>query len=206
MCYKTVKSEAEASFVEKKSEFIGHIAPVKTNEEATAFIEKIRSQNRKARHNVYAYILRDSSITRYSDDSEPQGTGGIPVLEILKHEGLCDVCVVVTRYFGGILLGTGGLTRAYSHACKLAVDTAEIMNMFSAKKITVRCDYSTYGKLNTALSKFETAELSSDFSDAVRVSFFVKSFECEHICTELSDASNGRCGISVDDERYIDFK
>ncbi len=137
MSYKTVKAFASASFIEKKSEFIGYISPVRTNDEAVAFINSIKAENRKARHNVYAYILRDSNITRYSDDGEPQGTGGVPVLEVLQKEGLYDVCVVVTRYFGGILLGTGGLTRAYSKGCKLAIEAAQIMQMHKANTLTV---------------------------------------------------------------------
>ena len=116
MGYKTVSGESESSFAEKKSEFIGHLLHTVNEEEAIAFIERIRAENRKAKHNVYAYILRDGNTSRYSDDAEPQGTAGVPVLEVLRKEGLTDVCCVVTRYFGGILLGTGGLARAYTQA------------------------------------------------------------------------------------------
>ena len=129
MNYTTIKGFATNSFIEKKSEFIGYNTPVKTNQEAVDFINEIKSQNRKAKHNVYAYILRDNNITRYSDDGEPQGTAGMPVLDVLQKENLTDVCVVVTRYFGGILLGGGGLVRAYSHACKLADDASVKMEM-----------------------------------------------------------------------------
>ena len=119
MKYITVKSPAESSYTEKRSEFIGHISPAETNEDAINFINHIKENNRKARHNVYAYILRDGNISRYSDDGEPQGTAGIPVLEVLRKNNLTDVCCVVTRYFGGILLGGGGLVRAYSHSTAL---------------------------------------------------------------------------------------
>ena len=112
MGYTTIYEEAQASFTEKKSEFIGHIAPVSTADEAVAFINRIKAENRKARHNVYAYVLREGNVSRYSDDGEPQGTGGVPVLDVINKSGLTDVCVVVTRYFGGILLGASGLTRA----------------------------------------------------------------------------------------------
>ena len=105
MGYITIYDKAEASFIEKKSEFIGYISPVKTNDEAVDFINSIKARHRKATHNVYAYILRDGNITRYSDDGEPQGTAGVPVLDVLQKEGLTDICVVVTRYFGGIMLG-----------------------------------------------------------------------------------------------------
>ena len=115
MNYLTVYQNAEASFIEKRSEFIGYIAPVSTNEEAVNFINSIRSKHRKAKHNVYAYILRQDNISRYSDDGEPQGTAGVPVLDVLQKRGLTDVCIVVTRYFGGILLGGGGLAVSYTH-------------------------------------------------------------------------------------------
>ena len=126
MGYTTIYEEAQASFTEKKSEFIGHIAPVSTTDEAVAFINRIKAENRKARHNVYAYVLREGNVSRYSDDGEPQGTGGVPVLDVINKSGLTDVCVVVTRYFGGILLGASGLTRAYSQGCSMAVNAAII--------------------------------------------------------------------------------
>ena len=106
--YSTINGRAEASFTERRSEFIGYIAHVETNDEAVDFIGEIRAMHRKATHNVYAYILRDGCTSRYSDDGEPQGTAGVPVLDVLMKEGLTDVCCVVTRYFGGILLGGGG--------------------------------------------------------------------------------------------------
>lgn len=104
----------EARFIEKKSEFIGYLCPVQTEEQAVAFIEEIRAMHRKATHNCYAYILRENNAARHSDDGEPGGTAGVPIYEVLRKEGLTDVCCVVTRYFGGVLLGAGGLVRAYT--------------------------------------------------------------------------------------------
>lgn len=205
MSFKTVKEFASAAFTEKKSEFIGSVMPVKTNEEAVAFINKIKSENRKARHNVYAYILRDSNITRYSDDGEPQGTGGMPVLEVLQKEGLCDICVVVTRYFGGILLGTGGLTRAYSKGCKIALDAAQIMEMHPAKTITVRVNYSLYGKISSLLPSFEAKVLSNDFSDDVCIRLMVKSENAAKLTEKITDESFGMSKIEISDEYYGDF-
>lgn len=205
MSFKTVKDFASASFVEKKSEFIGSVMPVKTNEEAVAFINKIKSENRKARHNVYAYILRDSNITRYSDDGEPQGTGGMPVLEVLQKEGLYDVCVVVTRYFGGILLGTGGLTRAYSRGCKIALDAAKIMEMHLAKTVSVRVSYSLYGKISSLIPSFEAKVLSNDFSDDVNIKLMVKSKNVDDLTEKITDESFGIAKIEVSDEYYGDF-
>ena len=117
--YKTIAARAEAEIVEKKSRFIGQIAPVATEEEALAFIAEVKAAHRMARHNVYAYVLRGGRV-RYTDDGEPAKTAGMPTLEAIQHAGLEDVAVVVTRYFGGILLGTGGLVRAYTDAAKLA--------------------------------------------------------------------------------------
>lgn len=205
MSFKTVKEFVSAAFTEKKSEFIGSVMPVKTNEEAVAFINKIKSENRKARHNVYAYILRDSNITRYSDDGEPQGTGGMPVLEVLQKEGLCDICVVVTRYFGGILLGTGGLTRAYSKGCKIALNAAQIMEMHPAKTITVRVNYSLYGKISSLLPSFEAKVLSNDFSDDVCIRLMVRSENAAKLTEKITDESFGMSKIEISDEYYGDF-
>ena len=118
--YTTVEREASAEFEERKSVFIGYAIPIKSAEEAMEFIKRKKRENSDATHNVFAYILEDGRVAKYSDDGEPQGTAGMPVLNVLKMSGACDLCVVVTRYFGGILLGAGGLVRAYSAAAKLA--------------------------------------------------------------------------------------
>lgn len=205
MNYTTIRDFAEDSFIEKKSEFIGYISPVKTNDEAAAFINKIKSQNRKARHNAYAYILRDNNITRYSDDGEPQGTAGIPVLDVLQKEGLTDICVVVTRYFGGILLGGGGLVRAYSHACKLAVDAAVRMEMHECFEVTLKFDYSLYGKIEYSLPEFEIKMLSDEFTDNVKLKFLVKSNIYSKLEENLIDITNGKISITKSELKYGDF-
>ncbi|MBQ1830507.1 MAG: YigZ family protein, partial [Ruminococcus sp.] len=125
--YKTVAREASDEFVEKRSRFIGYVKPVKTEEEAVAFINQKRSEHWDARHNVYAYSLREGNIKRYSDDGEPSGTAGMPVLDVIVKNEIYDVCVVVTRYFGGVLLGTGGLVRAYSQGSKIALESGGIV-------------------------------------------------------------------------------
>lgn len=205
MNYTTIRGYAQDSFIEKKSEFIGYIAPVKTNEEAVDFINRIKSENRKAKHNVYAYILRDNNITRYSDDGEPQGTAGIPVLDVLSKEGLTDVCVVVTRYFGGILLGGGGLVRAYSHACKLAVDAAVKMEMYECFEVTLKFDYSLYGKIEYSLPEFDIKMLSDEFSDSVTLNLLVKSDMYQKLEEMLNDITNGKISISRSELKYGDF-
>lgn len=205
MNYTTIRDFATDSFIEKKSEFIGYICPVKTNDEAVNFINKIKSQNRKARHNVYAYILKDNNITRYSDDGEPQGTAGMPVLDVLQKEGLTDICVVVTRYFGGILLGGGGLVRAYSHACKLTVDAAVKMEMHECFEVTLNFDYSLYGRIEYSLPEFEIKMLSDEFTDDVTLKFLVKADIYNKLEEKLIDITNGKISISKSQLKYGDF-
>lgn len=203
--FSTVKGFATDSFIEKKSEFIGYIAPVKTNEEAVEFINKIRSEHRKAKHNVYAYILREGNTSRYSDDGEPQGTAGVPVLDVLQKEGLTDVCCVVTRYFGGILLGGGGLVRAYSHSAKIAVDAAERMIMCSSYPVKITVDYDLYGKISYILPEFEVKVTDTDFGSDVTVSLLVKKGFAEKLREKMVDVTNGRLEYVQGDEVFEDF-
>lgn len=205
MNYFTIYEPAEASFIEKKSEFIGYIAPVKTNEEAIEFIGKIKSMHRKARHNVYAYILRHDNISRYSDDGEPQGTAGTPVLEVLQKRGLTDVCVVVTRYFGGILLGGGGLVRAYSHAASIACDAAKIMDMRQCHRLKINADYGLYGKVSYILPNFDVITVNSDFGSSVTLEILVQNELIPSLTKELTEITNGAAEITDDGEFFEDF-
>ncbi|MBQ3139896.1 MAG: YigZ family protein [Ruminococcus sp.] len=205
MNYFTISKPASDSFIEKKSEFIGYIAPVKTNDEAVAFINQIKAMHRKARHNVYAYILREDNISRYSDDGEPQGTAGVPVLEVLQKRGLTDVCVVVTRYFGGILLGGGGLLRAYSHAASIACDAAQIMDMRLCHRLTIKTDYNLYGKINYILPNFDVITVNSDFADAVTIEILVMSEKLDALRKELTEVTNNSAEVTDLGELYDDF-
>ncbi|WP_028521393.1 YigZ family protein [Ruminococcus flavefaciens] len=205
MNYLTISENAKASFIEKRSEFIGYIAPVKTNDEAVAFINSIKAEHRKARHNVYAYILREDNISRYSDDGEPQGTAGVPVLDVLKKRGLTDVCVVVTRYFGGILLGGGGLVRAYSHAASLACDAAHIMDMCLCHRLKISADYGMYGKISYLLPNFDTITVNSDFGSDVTLEILVLSEKLDALKKELTEATNCTAFIEDCGELYEDF-
>ena len=205
MNYYTVSEAAEASFIEKRSEFIGYIAPVKTDEEAVNFINTIKAKHRKAKHNVYAYILRKDNISRYSDDGEPQGTAGLPVLDVLQKRGLTDVCVVVTRYFGGILLGGGGLVRAYSHAASLACDAAHTMDMCLCHRLKICTDYGMYGKLTYILPNFETITVNSDFADSVTLELLVLSEKLSALISEITEITNGSAEITDCGELFEDF-
>lgn len=190
--YKTVEKEASDFFIEKKSKFIGYAKPVKTQEEAVEFISEIKSKHWDATHNVYAYVLRENNIQRYSDDGEPSGTAGVPVLDVMLKESLVDVCVVATRYFGGTLLGAGGLVRAYSHTSKIALEAAGIITMAQCSVMSAEVDYSFYDRLNILLSDFSAVILDTSFSDKVCVEFSVKENIVDSLNAKLIDVSNGK--------------
>ncbi len=205
MNYFTISANAKASFIEKRSEFIGYISPVRTNDEAVAFINSIKAEHRKAKHNVYAYILREDNISRYSDDGEPQGTAGVPVLDVLKKRGLTDVCVVVTRYFGGILLGGGGLVRAYSHAASIACDAAHIMNMCMCHRLKITADYGMYGKISYLLPNYDTITVNSDFGSEVTLEILILSEKLDTLKKDLVEVTNGSVSIEDCEELFEDF-
>lgn len=193
--YKTVEKEASDFFIEKKSKFIGYAKPVKTQEDALEFISKIKSKHWDATHNVYAYVLRENNIQRYSDDGEPSGTAGVPVLDVMLKESLVDVCVVATRYFGGTLLGAGGLVRAYSHTSKIALEAAGIITMAQCSVMSAEVDYSFYDRLNILLSDFSAVILDTSFSDKVYVEFSVKENIADLLNAKLIDVSNGKYAL-----------
>ncbi len=205
MEYRTVKNFESDEYTVKHSRFIGYCRPVSSKEEAEDFISQIKSKHWDATHNVYAYILRDGNIKRYSDDGEPQGTAGVPVLSVLEKEELCDVCVVVTRYFGGILLGGGGLVRAYSHTAKIAASKSKIITMAKAKELSITCDYTFYGKLEAFLRSENIAILNSEFSDSVTVTFPVKDDSYGIFGGKITEISNGKVTAKVIDENFYEF-
>lgn len=205
MEYKTISERCEARFVEKKSEFIGYLSPVKTEEEAVAFINEIRAMHRKATHNCYAYILRENSTARHSDDGEPSGTAGVPIYEVLRKEELCDVACVVTRYFGGIMLGAGGLVRAYTRGAKDAVDAAKIKVMAEAAKAEITVDYSLYGRLPQIFAEFDARTESEDFADTVKVTVYVRWELAEKLKEKLIDSCNGKAVVDISQKIWFDF-
>ena len=202
--YKTVKSDACAEMIERKSRFIGYCRPVKNQDEAIEFINEIRSMHRQATHNVYAYVLREDNIMRYSDDGEPAGTAGVPVLEVIKKEGLTDVAVVVTRYFGGILLGAGGLVRAYGKAAKLGIDAATIIEKIYCSVFMIRCDYSTYGKLEYAINTDGHILKDCAFENDVCLTVGVRCGEEDAFLKSVADISGGNAQITKLEGEYIE--
>lgn len=184
--YVTIAERAEDDFFERKSQFIGYIAPVTTEEEALAFLAEIRAKHRDARHNCFAYILQNG-VKRASDDGEPQGTAGVPIMEVVEREGLTDVIVIVTRYFGGILLGAGGLVRAYAHAAKLAVDAAQRKVMSPAVLVEMKMDYNQYGRINNVLSKYTAIVQDTAFTDMVTMKILFIERDVEVFRAELTE-------------------
>lgn len=200
--YVTLGGESHTELVERKSVFLGHAAPVKTEDEAMEFVRRIRGMHGDATHNVYAYSLGGGSRARYSDDGEPQGTAGLPVLEVITKSGFTDACIVVTRYFGGILLGAGGLVRAYSASAKQAVDAAGIVAYESFDELELTLSYSDYQKITKTLEKYEARVDSSDFGGEVSLGLAVKETVCGAFTAELSEISAGRINAKKTGKRF----
>ncbi|MBQ9945481.1 MAG: YigZ family protein [Clostridia bacterium] len=200
--YITVSRRYDEEYIINKSRFIGYCAPVTTQEQAVEFINEIRKRHSDATHNVYAYQIRSPEYSRYSDDGEPQGTAGVPVLDVIKKNGLTDVCVVVTRYFGGILLGAGGLVRAYSHSAKIAVEGANIIRMSPCSVLKVRCDYSFYGRLSTLVPEFGGIIEETDFGENVTLVFRLKSSDEDAFRAALTEASFGKVSAEKTGEKF----
>lgn len=190
--YVTVKQEAHVEFEEKRSLFIGHAIHVTSEEEAMEFVKKMKKQYSDATHNVWAYLMKGGIIARYSDDGEPQGTAGMPVLEAIRKSGVEDVCIVVTRYFGGILLGAGGLVRAYSHSAVVAIEGARIAVYEPFCQYELHCGYSEYQKYSNILTMENAIIDSTDFSDEVVVKFALKRICAEQVLNRINEAGYGR--------------
>jgi len=200
--YTTLAKEGSDELTEKKSVFIGYAKPVKTEEEAVAYIAAIRKKHADARHNVYAYQLHGGGIARYSDDGEPQGTAGVPVLDIIKKSGADDFVIVVTRYFGGILLGTGGLVRAYSAAAKLAVDAAGIVTYENYREFIVDCDYSAYQKLTAEMPKYGVLTDDTGFGGNISLKLAVRATRYDEFAARIAEMFAGRIVPHVTGERF----
>ncbi|MDR1673917.1 MAG: YigZ family protein [Oscillospiraceae bacterium] len=201
----TVDAHAASSFFEKHSEFIGNIANVSTGEEAVAFINEVRTKHPKAAHNVYAYIVRNDNISRHSDDGEPSGTAGLPVLETLKKKGLQDVCLVVTRYFGGVLLGTGGLARAYSKSALLTVEAAEIVSVARCLTYKVTADYALHSRIMSVFPRHGAKVLDTQYSGNVVVKFLVLEEYSKEFTLLLTDITSGNAVIEKSEAEYVKF-
>lgn len=204
--YRTVAAEVAAEFTERRSRFIGRVCPVSNEEEAQAYIAKLKKEHWDATHNVWAYVLREGQARRYSDDGEPQGTAGVPVLDVLQKAGLTDCVTVVTRYFGGILLGAGGLVRAYSHAVSLALEAADVVCMRPCAELSLCCDYSSYGYAAPLIASFGGVVDDTVFADAVTLSFHMPKEEVGAFAKELTERSAGSLFATETGETYYPFR
>ena len=200
--YRTVNRFNSDEYIVKRSRFIGYAKPVASVEEANAFIAEIKSKHWDATHNVSAYVLSENNIQRSSDDGEPSGTAGVPVLDVLLKENLVDVCVVVTRYFGGTLLGAGGLIRAYSHGSKIAVESGNIITMAPCKIMSCLVDYSFYDRMNILLTEFNANVENSDFADKINITFSLKADLVEELNSRLIEISNGKYSLKELGEKF----
>ena len=192
----------EDKFEEKRSKFTGRLWHVETAEQAVAKIKEMRETFWDATHNCYAYILRDGNVMRYSDDGEPQGTAGMPILEVLRHENLTDCVCVVTRYFGGILLGAGGLVRAYTAAAKAALDAAGTLTMERYAELRLRLSYADYQKLSAKLDTLGAVTDAVDFGGEVTLDVALKATAKVRFTEAVRELFAGRVPVEVRGERY----
>lgn len=200
--YITLGGEGIAEYEEKKSVFIGHAISVKTEREAVSYIKEIRRSHSDARHNVHAFLLGNATVARSTDDGEPSGSAGVPVLEVIRKSGITDTCVVVTRYFGGILLGAGGLVRAYSAAAKAAIDKAGIVTYESYTVIRILCGYSDYQRLLPELAKVFAVIDDTAYSDNVTVSFAIKDGYVLPFIERIREMSAGKISLEIIGQRF----
>ena len=201
--YRTPAADGRDEFTEKRSRFIGYVRPVDSEQEALNFIAEIKSKHWDAKHNVYAYCLREGNISRYSDDGEPSGTAGMPVLNVIQKNGLTDCAIVVTRYFGGILLGGGGLVRAYSHAAALGVNAAGIAVMRMCALCRLNCDYNQYGRIQSLIPECGGRVTNTDFGASVEVGFTMTPEDYALFLPRLADASNGSVTAQIVGEEFV---
>lgn len=201
---KRISEPSKIEFVEKRSEFIGFSTFVENEEMALEIIKQKKKEYQDATHNVYAYVIGEN-IARYSDDNEPQGTAGMPVLNAIRMSGISDVLVVVTRYFGGILLGAGGLVRAYSTAASMALNSAKIVVYEDYTVIEIKCSYSDYGKVNIELQSADAIIDNTDFADDVAITFAIREEIANSFIERIIDTFNGRIKPRVIENR-IDCK
>ncbi|MCY6958592.1 YigZ family protein [Clostridium brassicae] len=203
MSYFTIKSEAVSEFEERKSTFIGHAKRVYTESEAREFIDKIKAEHREATHNVYAYVIGENmGIQRYTDDGEPQGTAGVPMLDVIKKKGITDVVLVVTRYFGGILLGTGGLVRAYSKGASTAIDEAGVVEKVEGCQIHIKIDYDLLGKVQYVCSQNEWYIEDTEYTDKVCLKILSPVDNIENIKSKIVEITAGKCEFKLDDKKF----
>ncbi len=203
--YRTIRGTATGEYEEKKSRFIAQLSFADSEERAVAFLEQVRAANRTARHNVYAYRLREGNRERYSDDGEPAKTAGTPALEVLQHSGLTDLIVVVTRYFGGVLLGTGGLVRAYTTAAARALENAEVVTVRSVVELEATVDYSLYERTALLVNGAGAKLADPQFTDRVTLRWQMPEGTEPPLLEQLRELTRGAVKVQRSKPFYAPF-
>lgn len=202
--YKTVAGESETLIIEKKSKFYSHVKPVDNEADALAYLNEMRSRYGDATHNVYAYVIDENNIFRYSDDGEPSGTAGMPVLDTIRKSGIVDVVVVVTRYFGGTLLGTGGLVHTYGASARKGLEESGVIIRSMNDIVSARVGYDLIGKIQYKLSSDGYVTEDTIYEDDVTFLICSPQDKTERLMKELTDITNGRAQLKITDHKYVD--
>lgn len=205
--YKTLHDFGSDEYIVEKSRFIGYAKPIKSEEEAVEFINEIKKKHKDATHNVWAYTVGETmNIQRYSDDGEPQGTAGIPTLEVIKKEDLRDVAVVVTRYFGGIKLGAGGLVRAYTKGAKIGIEAAQVIQKVKYKEVSIIIDYNQIGKVQNEIMNMGYTVKDTLYSDKVDILVYSREEDVESLKARMVDITSGTAILDESDSFYLSEK
>lgn len=205
--YKTLRQSASDEFIINKSRFIGYGSPAQTEEEALAFLKGIREKHKDATHNCYAYVTgRNAGIMRYSDDGEPGGTAGLPIMEVLKAQGVVNCCVVVTRYFGGILLGAGGLVRAYTQGCVAALKASGVVVMEPSQQYLCEVGYPLWDKVQYALKSLPVQLMGSEFTTAVTFILLVREKDAQQVLDTLTRVTDGKVETLLEEESFAGWE
>ena len=205
--YKTLHKFGVDEYIVEKSTFIGYAKPIKTEEEAIEFINEIKKKHKDATHNVWAYTIGENmNIQRYSDDGEPQGTAGIPTLEVIKKEDLRDVVVVVTRYFGGIKLGAGGLVRAYTKGAKVGIEAGIVIEKVKYIEVKIKIEYTQIGKVQNEIMNLGFKVKDTIYSEDVELIVYVRNEEAQSLMDRIIDITSGTADVSLGEEYYLSEK
>lgn len=205
--YKTLHKFGVDEYIVEKSTFIGYAKPIKTEEDAIAFVNEIKKKHKDATHNVWAYTVGENmNIQRYSDDGEPQGTAGIPTLEVIKKEDLRDVVVVVTRYFGGIKLGAGGLVRAYTKGAKVGIEAGIVIEKVKYTEVKIKIEYTQLGKIQNEIMNLGFTVKDTIYSEDVEIIVYSKVEDVESLKDRMIDITSGTADVSLGEEYYLSEK
>ena len=205
--YKTLHKFGVDEYIVEKSTFIGYAKPIKTEEEAIEFINEIKKKHKDATHNVWAYTIGENmNIQRYSDDGEPQGTAGIPTLEVIKKEALRDVVVVVTRYFGGIKLGAGGLVRAYTKGAKVGIEAGIVIEKVKYSEVKIKIEYTQLGRIQNEIMNLGFKVKDTIYSEDVELIVYVRNEEAKSLMDRIIDITSGTADVSLGEEYYLSEK